>query len=181
MLNIFIFIIIIILIAIILFIKKSKKIEEKKLNKIKNIPIKHKKSLDFNNIKIPSIIKDSNIPNIIKSTTDLYKIFKSLNYISKDNNELSTTIEWNNFEVSQFLYLLQLNKNILMQDSKDIFHSFILSLNKEEIENELKNIIYKYNKSITKDHMQFLKNQVIWSAKEISVILYYLSSLKDVK
>jgi len=53
-------------------------------------------------------------------------------------------------------------------------------LTKEQVLGEIKSIITKYNKSITKDNIAFLKNQVIWSAKEISIILYYLSLKKIV-
>ena len=110
----------------------------------------------------------------------MYKIFKSLNYISKNNTELNTSVEWNNYEVSLFLSLIQNNKNIPMQNSHEIFHSSILSLTKEQVIGELKTIVTKYNKSISKDNISFLKNQVIWSAKEISIILYYLSLKKAV-
>lgn len=152
---------------------KPKRIQINKKTNIKN-------NLDFNIIKIPSTIKELEFFELIKITTELYKIFKSLNYISKNNTELNTSVEWNNYEVSLFLSLIQNNKNIPMQNSHEIFHSSILSLTKEQVIGELKTIVTKYNKSISKDNISFLKNQVIWSAKEISIILYYLSLKKAV-
>ena len=162
----------------ILINKKTETIPKKRLNINKKIHTKN--SFDFNMIKIPSKIKEIDSLSLIKLTTELYKIFKSLTYITKDNNELNSSIEWNNYEISLFLFLLQNNKNIPMQDSQEIFHSSILSLTKEQVLGEIKSIITKYNKSITKDNIAFLKNQVIWSAKEISIILYYLSLKKIV-
>lgn len=156
--------------------KRIETIPKKRININKKIHVKN--SIDLNVIKIPSKIKEIDSLSLIKLTTELYKIFKSLAYITKDNNELNSSTEWNNYEVSLFLSLIQNNKNIPMQNSHEIFHSSILSLTKEQVIGELKTIVTKYNKSISKDNISFLKNQVIWSAKEISIILYYLSLKK---
>lgn len=97
----------------------------------------------------------------------------------KTSVELGNQLEWNSWEISQLLYLLQLNRNILMPDCKEVLHPSILEFTKEHVINETKYIILKYNRSVTKDESLFLKNQIIWSAKEVSVIFYYLSLIKN--
>jgi hypothetical protein len=137
-------------------------------------------SLDLTNIKLPSKIKENiSSEDVVKSVAEFYKVFKSLDYIKKDINELETKLEWNSWEISQFLYLLQLNRNILMPDCEKILHESILKFTKEQVINEMKYIILKYNKLASKDELFFLKNQLIWSAKEVSFIFYYLSLIKE--
>lgn len=180
MLYIILSIAIIIFICTLFFMKRSTNKENKNGNSGKNNKnFMIYSSLDLNNIKLPSKVKETiDSQELIKSTTELYKIFKSLDYIKKDPHELETKIEWNSWEISQFLYLLQLNRNILMQDSKELLHSSILKFTKEQVINEMKYIILKYNKLLTKNEVLFLKNQVVWSAKKVSIIFYYLSLIK---
>lgn len=180
MLYIILSVVIIILICGLFFVKKSK--SNKNINTFnsknnKNFIIYG--SLDLNNIKLPSKFKENmDSDELINSSTELYKIFKSLDYLKKDIKEIETKVEWNSWEISQLLYLLQLNRNILMQDCKEILHDSILKYTKEQVINEMKYIILKYNKSVTKNETLFLKNQVIWSAKEVSIIFYHLSLVK---
>lgn len=175
-------IILIFLIGLFFLIKTSKENKEGKENFKKSSSVKNQINqnlVDLSNIKIPYKVKEEiALSTLIKSTTELYKIFKSLDYTRKTKDELLTTIEWNNWEVSQFLYLLQSNRNILMQDYEELFHSSIINLSKEQIINEVKYIILKFNKSVTENEILSLKKQVIWSAKEVSIILYYLSLSK---
>jgi hypothetical protein len=56
-----------------------------------------------------------------------------------------------------------------------------LSFSKEQLNNEMKFIILKYNKYIVNNEISSLREQVIWSAKEVSIILYYLSLTKKLK
>ncbi len=173
-------IILIIFISLFFLIKNSKSKNNKDVaNGKNNRNFINYSSLDLNYIKLPSKVKENIEPSeLIKSTTELYKIFKSLDYLKKEMVELETKLEWNSWEISQLLYLLQSNRNILMQDYKEILHNSILKYTKEQVINEMKYIILKYNKSTTKDEVFFLKNQVIWSAKEVSIIFYYLSIIK---
>ena len=175
-------IILTIFIGLFFLIKNSKnKINKDESNGKNNKNFINYSSLDLNYIKLPSKVKESIEPTeLIKSTTELYKIFKSLDYLKKEMVELETKLEWNSWEISQFLYLLQLNRNILMQDCEVILHKSILKFTKEQVINEMKYIILKYNKSVSKNEVFFLKNQLIWSAKEVSVIFYYLSLIKKV-
>jgi hypothetical protein len=171
-----------ILLIVIILIKNSKLkknyIFEKNSIDKKNT---NQNSIDLSNIKIPYKIKEiMDFYRLIESTTELYKVFKSLSYQTKKEEEL-LAIEWNNLEISQFLYLLQSNRNIMMQDPKELFHCSILSFSKEQLNNEMKFIILKYNKYIVNNEISSLREQVIWSAKEVSIILYYLSLTKKLK
>lgn len=171
-------VILLIFISLIFFMKKS----NNKIGKNKKIDksFTNNNSLDLNNIKVASKIKETfNSSELIASTTELYKIFKSLDYKKKTSVELGNQLEWNSWEISQLLYLLQLNRNILMPDCEEVLHPSILEFTKEHVINETKYIILKYNRSVTKDESLFLKNQIIWSAKEVSVIFYYLSLIKN--
>lgn len=171
-------IVLLIFIGLFLFMKKSNNTigKNKKINK----GFTNHNSLDFNAIKLAPKIKETiNSSELINSTTELYKIFKSLDYKKKTSVELGNQHEWNSWEISQLLYLLQLNRNILMPDCEEVLHPSILEFTKEHVINEIKSIILKYNRSITKDESLFLKNQVIWSAKEVSIIFYYLSLIKS--
>lgn len=172
--------VVVIFIGILFFVRNSK--SSKNIDTIDNKNTKNfiiNSYVDLNNIKLPSKFKENmNSDELINSSTELYKIFKSLDYLKKDIKEIETKLEWNSWEISQLLYLLQLNRNILMQDCKEILHDSILKFTKEQVINEMKYIILKYNKSVAKNEALFLKNQVIWSAKEVSIIFYYLSIIK---
>jgi regulatory protein YycI of two-component signal transduction system YycFG len=72
-------VILLIFISLIFFMKKS----NNKIGKNKKIDksFTNNNSLDLNNIKVASKIKETfNSSELIASTTELYKIFKSLDY-----------------------------------------------------------------------------------------------------
>lgn len=174
--NILIFFIIFILIIILLFFVFKSKTTVNKKNK--HLLTKRViQNFDIYSAKIPKKIKELDTDTLLEIISERFKVFTVLDYASKKENELYEK-EWNSWEVSIFIYMLQKNRNILIPEPQNLFHKSILRLNKKQVEQELKNIVLKYNKISTNEPFT-LKNQIIWSKKEISIIFYYFVLIKE--
>lgn len=175
--NNFIFFIIPILIAPIIFLIFK---GNKKTKKINYVSSSNKKNFDFlgiDDVKIPEKIKELDIEEVLENIQERFKIFTILKYLDKKEDDLYDS-EWNSWEMGLFIYALQSKRNFLIPEPTTVFHKVICNLNKKQVEEELKNIFLKFNKISLKESIA-LKSQIIWSPREVSIILYYFVLVRE--
>lgn len=132
----------------------------------------------INDIEFPKNIvqmSSSSLSQIVKSLFDTYK---SLGYSHKSGNALEKQ-EWHSWQVSILLVFLKVYQNFFVPHEKDIFHSSILNLDNEQMQNDMQKIFRKYINNVNpKKSRDALSNELIWSAREVSLILYSIMSNK---
>lgn len=120
-------------------------------------------------------MSSSSLSQIVKSLFDTYK---ALDYANKSGNALEKQ-EWHSWQVSILLVFLKVYENFFIAHEKDIFHSSILNLDNEQMKNDMQKIFRKYANNVnSKKSRDALSNEVIWSAREVSIILYSIMSNK---
>jgi hypothetical protein len=164
-------IIIVLLIVIIIYllsINKNIKNNRNQQSKSKNIT-----EFALEKIELPRNIEQMNADSLLKATRVIFDSFKSLDYASKGQNILDK-IEWHTWQVSILLNFLKGNNRLIgVSTNEKIFHENILDLDYSQIGQEIKRVIKKYseNVNIQKDR-DSLSKDVIWSVRDVSIILY---------
>lgn len=165
---------IVLLVVIIVFILL--KGDDKPKNNVSKIDTNSK--IAISSIEFPKNIEQmssSSLSQIVKSMFDTYK---ALDYAKKSGNALEKQ-EWHSWQVSILLVFLKVYQNFFVPHEKDIFHSSILSLDNEQMKNDMQKIFKKYVNNVNpKKSRDALSNEVIWSAREVSLILYSIMSNK---
>ena len=158
-----------------------KKANNKNIRKManKNFHETVSKSVDVSFLKIPKRIREMEPSLLYKDCKNLFDNFRVLKYNKKEKADLYL-IEWNNWEVFMLIGLIKINKDMFISNPEEVLHPSISQLSKSELFREMNRIFLKYNK-IDKDFTyDILRSQINWSAREVSVIFYYLSVYKNI-
>lgn len=176
--NIAILLIVLILVILVLFLLfNSKNTKTKQKSHHSNQIKKANETFNIYLAEIPDKVQELEMEEILQNIAERFEVFKMLKYLNKKDTELHIN-EWNSWEVSQLIYALQEERNILIPEPSTIFHKSILKMTKKEIDEEMINIVLKLNKIQLKEPIQ-LKNHVVWTAREISMIFYYFILIRE--
>lgn len=133
------------------------------------------KVLDLDKLSIPLKIKELDIHTLFQSCVSVYDSFKALDYNKKLERKLDV-LEWHNWQVSLLLALMKEHKNVFIPQPNKVFHKLILEMSYEQVESEFRRILLKYeNYTDIKKTREDLREQVIWSAREVSIIFYFMT------
>ncbi len=132
---------------------------------------------DLNTMQFPKNIEHMKFDALSKATKVIFDSYKALDYVNKLPSSLDK-IEWHTWQVSIILRYLK-NKNKIFISSDNIFHKVIEDLSESQIEQELQKIYRKYmnNVNIQKSRNDLSKD-IIWTAREVSIILYKILNIK---
>ena len=172
------FILIVISLLLVLFYllkmnsNKSNK-DENELGKNNSYP----EIIDLNTIQFPKNIEHMKFEILSKATKVILDSYKALNYVNKLPSSLDK-IEWHTWQVSIILRYLK-SKNKIFISSDNLFHKVIEDLSESQIQQELEKICRKYfnNVNIYRSRDDLSKD-VIWTAREVSIILYKILNTK---
>ena len=132
---------------------------------------------DLNSIEFPKNIEHMKFDSLSKATKVIFDSYKALNYVNKLPSSLDK-IEWHTWQVSIILRYLK-SKNKIFITNDNIFHSVILELSESQIDLELQKIYNKYLNNVNiKKSRDDLSKDIIWSAREVSIILYKIINSK---
>ncbi len=172
-----IILIIFVVVAIIFIISKPKKkiIKQKIKEDIsESLPNAYKLDLPKQIMKI----KKLEITNIAKK---IYDIFLKFKYKDFELAKLDTK-EWHTWQVSILLMMYKHHKDLFIPNPKFIFHKFLLNSSEEQVKTMMKGILKKYKLQVHILHSRdILSKEFIWTSRDISVILYFLSKYKTYK
>lgn len=171
----FIVILILLLLILVYLLKMSNDHKKKSKNKTQQSNNSFE-IVNSNNIKFPKNIERMKFDALSKSTKTIFDSYKALDYI-KSASSLDK-IEWHTWQVSILLRYLE-SKNKIFISYDNLFHTMIENLSETQIELELQKIYKKYIENVniekTRDD---LSNDIIWSAREVSIILYKIINNK---
>lgn len=165
------FIVIVISLLLILFYLLTINNKPKKVGKELQKSNSYSQIADLNNIEFPKNIEHMRFDSLSKATKVIFDSYKALNYVNKLPSSLDR-IEWHTWQVSIILRYLK-SKNKIFITNDNIFHTVILELNENQIDVELQKIYNKYVENVNiKKSRDDLSKDIIWSAREVSIILY---------
>ena len=160
-----ILIIIILLLVILIYLLNTNK--NIKTNNIKN---NTEITIELKDLSFPKNIEQMDRIAVRQASKVIVDSYKALDYANKLSNVLDR-MEWHTWQVSILLYLLKTQNGLSVNDN--IFPQTILDLSLNNKEQEIQKIFKKYmeNVNIQKDR-DALSNEIIWNAKEVSIILF---------
>lgn len=133
--------------------------------------------VDLNTIQFPKNIEHMKFDSLTKATKVIFDSYKALDYVNKLPSSLDK-IEWHTWQVSIILRYLK-SKNKIFITNDNIFHTMILEFSESQIEQELQKIYKKYDNHVNiKRSRDDLSKDIIWSAREVSIILYKIINSK---
>lgn len=172
-------IIIVILISVLIIFLNKKETTIKKTTNTKsmeNIPLPTIIGLDLPP-KIEKLSK-SELHDIVRKVYEAFKIF---DYKKMSSFEYEKK-EWHSWQISLLLMLYKKDEDLFIPNQSVIFHDSLLNSNQNNIKSLMNSILKKYDNYVeiesTKDML--CKNH-IWSNRDVSVILYFLSNYKNYK
>ncbi len=166
-------VVLLVVVVIVILIKGD---NSKPKNTINKIDINSK--ISIKDIEFPKNIVDMSSSSLSQIVKSLFDTYKALGYSNKSGNALEKQ-EWHSWQVSMLLVFLKVYQNFFVPHEKDIFHSSILNLDNEQMQNDMQKIFRKYVNNVNpKKSRDALSNEVIWSAREVSLILYSIMSNK---
>ncbi|MDZ7820163.1 MAG: hypothetical protein U5K55_16885 [Aliarcobacter sp.] len=136
-------------------------------------------NIDLNNLAFPKNIENMNSDSLFKSSKVIFDSYKALSYVNNLPSSLDK-IEWHTWQISILLVFLKNKNKLLIIDSNDkLFHNFILELNETQMNQDMQRIYKKYleNVNIHKNRDDLSKD-VIWTARDVSIILYKIINHK---
>jgi hypothetical protein len=160
-----ILIIIILLLLILIYLLTTNKNE--KINDVKN---NINSIIKLKDLSFPKNIEQMDRIAVRQASKVIVDSYKALDYANKLSNVLDR-MEWHTWQVSILLYFLKTQNGLSVNDN--IFPQTILDLSLNNKEQEIQKIFKKYmeNVNIQKDR-DTLSNEIIWNAKEVSIILF---------
>ena len=131
----------------------------------------------------PSILSDFKLPlriekmgtrTLLDASIKIYQTFEVLDYANAGEANFEKK-EWHTWQVSILLELVKKNVDFFPPIKQNAFHRTVLAYSKDDLISLLKTIENKYinqvNINTSKDN---LCKEIIWTSKEVSIILYYL-------
>ncbi len=126
-------------------------------------------------IQMPKVISEMNHKDLRSYGEDLLKTYKAIGYHDKKKHELEE-IEWNSWEVSIIIQMYKEDFALTVPQYKEIFPKYLADNTVHSLETKLHPIFNKYSKEITLTGSEkYLKDTVIWSSYEMSVLLLFLA------
>ena len=133
--------------------------------------------IDLNTMEFPKNIEHMKFDLLSKATKVIFDSYKALDYVNKLPSSLDK-IEWHTWQVSIILRYLK-SKNKIFISSDNIFHKVIEDLSESQIQQELEKICRKYFNNVNIHRSRDdLSKDVIWTAREVSIILYKILNTK---
>ena len=163
------FLILILLVLIIIFLIFTQ--SESKNKKDTTINIKNR-VITFEDISFPRKIEKMDYSSLSHSCKVIFDSFKALDYVNKEANSLDK-IEWHTWQVSLLLAFMKVYINFFISDNKNLFHNVILELSEKDIDIEIQKILKRYVNHVNIDkNRDELSKDIVWSARDISIIFY---------
>ena len=171
------FIVILILLLLILFYLLSMSNNKKKSKSKIQQSTSNFEKFDLDDIQFPKNIEHMKFDSLSKATKTIMDSYKSLDYINKLPSSLDK-IEWHTWQVSILLkYLKSSNKIFISYDN--LIHKVIEELSETQIEQELQKIYRKYINNVNIHRgRDDLSKDIIWTAREVSIILNKIINTK---
>ena len=133
---------------------------------------------DLKLIRLPEDVVNLTDKVVLEECKEIYSALRALDY--KKNITKYNELEWNSWEVSLLMDMYNRNLDFKLHDIKEVLTPDILKLSFSDLTANVKGLVRKYEKSVNMEKGKLLlKKQKIWSAKEISSILYYLVIFKS--
>jgi hypothetical protein len=165
-----IIIVAVLLLIILIYLLMDNKDNTKKLNVTGNTP--SLKVIKLEEMRFPKNIENMNMNALSQACRVILDSYRALDYAHKLPSAMDR-IEWHTWQVSLLLYFLKTKNKLSIYNSHKFFHLNILELSEEHRKNDIQRILNKYwnNANIEKDR-DTLSRDVIWTARDVSIILY---------
>lgn len=130
------------------------------------------------NLHLPVPIEKMSTSQITEIARKIFASYRTFDYKHASMRKLEEK-EWHTWQVSILLMVFKRSEELLIYDQEDVFHNFFLEASDNDIKSLMKDVIRKYEKYVeifqVKDS---LCREYIWSAKEVSIIFYFLANYK---
>lgn len=135
--------------------------------------------IDVNSISFPKNIEQMNFDSLFKSCKVIFDSYKALSYVDKLAGSLDK-IEWHTWQVSILLvFLKRKTKFFVSEDNEKLFNSLILELNETQMNQDMQRIYRKYLEKVNiHKNRDNLSKDIIWSARDVSIIFYKIINKK---
>ena len=166
--------VIVLLVVIILIISQLNSGKNKKSNK----NIVHSK-MKMEDLIVPKKIEEMNSYSLYQACKIITESYISLDYVNKPASFLDK-IEWHSWQVSILIQFSKVDKDLVPPYDVTLFNKMILGLSKDVVEREMQKIFRKYVNHVNiEKNRDELSKEIIWTAREVSLILYAI--LKNTK
>ena len=134
--------------------------------------------VNIEDVKFPKNIEKMNLNALTQACRVILDSYRALDYVSKLPSTLDK-IEWHTWQISLLLHFLKMRNRLPVINKDKFFHPIILEISAEQRKDEMQKILNKYwdNANIEKDR-DTLSRDVIWNAREVSIILYEILQQK---
>ncbi|MEA1915835.1 MAG: hypothetical protein U9N30_11050 [Campylobacterota bacterium] len=130
-------------------------------------------------VHLPDVVKDLKTKDLRNLAAELLKTYKVLEYEKKVLNDMDD-FEWHSWQVSTIIKMYKEEMDLFIPNYKEIFPSELADLSAYSLEQKLHPIFDKYNKEVSKKMSQkYLLDQVIWTSKDMSILLLFLAKYKQ--
>lgn len=144
----------------------SKKNNKRSSENINNSEIK------INELILPKKIEQMNSYSLFQACKIITDSYVSLNYVNKPASALDK-IEWHSWQVSLLIQFLKVQKDFILPYDTKLFNIVILNFSNEVKEKEMQRIFRKYINHVNiEKNRDELSREIIWTAREVSVILF---------
>ena len=179
--TIAILLVLIIAIAITILIRNKNKNKKSKTIGLDTNNIEDENLPFYKKVRLPEKITTIDSHSLFQAVNKVFDSFKALEYFDKQVRELDR-VEWHSWQISMLISYVQRDLEFYIPAKKEIFHKALLSLKKDELIEDIEDIMDKYH-----DHVNILKdkeslcNDVIWTAREASLLLFFIMFQEDIK
>ncbi len=167
-------VILVVLVLILIILKNFNK--KSNNNENEQMQINFKKHLL--KVNLPLVVKKLNKKELRLLAQDELKTYKALDYKNKLLKDM-VDLEWHTWQVSVIIKMYKEEMDIYLPDYQNIFPKELVDLSVYSLEQKLHPIFEKYNKEVSQSGTKkYLLDQVIWTSKDISILLLFLVKYK---
>jgi len=168
----------IVLILIILMLFTLKILKSNQENKHSNEEGKIEFKRKLLKVNLPNVVDRLSKKELRELAKEELSTYKALDYKNKLLKDMVKP-EWHSWQVSIIIKMYKEDMDIFMPNYENYFPKELVDLSVYSLEYKLHLIFDKYNKEVPiTGNKKYLKEHIIWTSKDMSILLLYLIKYK---
>jgi hypothetical protein len=129
-------------------------------------------------VNLPAVVQRLRQDELRELAREELSTYKALGYKNKLLKDM-VDIQWHTWQVSVIIKMYKEDMDIFFPNYKDIFPKELIDQSTYTLEKKLYPIFERYNKDVSiNGTKKYLREQIIWTSKDISILLLFLIKYK---
>lgn len=134
--------------------------------------------ISIHGIELPKQVESISKREIPSIVSKIQRVYEKLDY--KTNIQEFTKLQWHTWQVSMLFKMYKTGQSTFISNPDDIFPVELAKKSDKDLRQIMNDIMIKYKRDVeTHRNRDFLSRDIIWSGRDVAIILYFLSRYQN--